>query len=66
VRQAAGWEVPERLEGVDPDVLQDKCQGLTPKKKVRQKKSFSLSLYLIAFLFVLFSSGSKFIHSVFH
>lgn len=31
MRQAAGEEVPERLEGVDPDVLQDKCQGLTPK-----------------------------------
>jgi hypothetical protein len=29
VRQAAG-EVPKRL-GVDPDVLQDKCQGLTPE-----------------------------------
>jgi hypothetical protein len=37
VRQAAGGEVPERLEGVDPDVRQDECQGLTLKKKVCEK-----------------------------
>ena len=34
MRQARGGEVPERLERVNPDVRQDKCQGLTPKKKV--------------------------------
>ena len=45
MRQAAGGRVPERLEGVDPDVLQDKCQGLTPNKKVCQKDIFSLSFY---------------------
>ena len=31
MRQAAAGEVPDRLERVDPDVLQDKCQGLTPE-----------------------------------
>ena len=43
--QAAGGEVPERLEGVDPDVRQDECQGLTLKKKVCERNIFSLSFY---------------------
>ena len=44
--QAAGGEVPERLERVHPDVeVRDKCQGLTPNKKVFQKDIFFLSSY---------------------
>ena len=46
MRQAAGAEVPERLEGVNPDVTaEDKCQGLTPNKKVCQKDIFPLASY---------------------
>lgn len=46
MHQAAVGEVPERLEGVHPDLTkEDKCQGLTPKKKVCQKDIFSLSFY---------------------
>lgn len=37
MRQPLGGEVPDRLERVDPDVRQDECQGLTPKKKFCQK-----------------------------
>jgi len=42
VRQALGGEVPDRLERVDPDVRQDECQGLTPKKKFCQKTYYPL------------------------
>ena len=44
--QAAGQEVPERSKGVHPDLIEDKCQGLTPKKAF-QGGTFSIRFFVL-------------------